>query len=120
MQIAAASRPGRMFGLIDAEPDELPALIWSFLFFFCQLTGYYVLRSVRDAAIAADGARLIPTVFTSVFFCMLALMPVYGFVVSRYPRRQFLPIVYGVVVACLLGFAFTFANNVGMAVVATA
>jgi AAA family ATP:ADP antiporter len=106
--------------LIDAEPDEFPALAWSFLFFFCLLSGYYVLRSVRDAAIAANGARLIPTVFTSVFFCMLALMPVYGAVVSRYPRRQFLPIVFGFVVLSLIGFSFAFQGEMGIAMVATA
>jgi len=116
----AASRPGRLLGLIDADPEELPALIWAFFAFFTQLTGYYVLRSVRDAAIAADGARLIPTVFTSVFVCMLLLMPVYGAVVSRYPRRQVLPIVYGFVVLSLVLFSFAFADMGTLALVATA
>jgi AAA family ATP:ADP antiporter len=120
MYNAAASRPGLMLGLIDVAPDERPALAWSFLFFFFQLTGYYVLRSVRDAAIAADGARLIPTVFTSVFFCMLALMPVFGAVVSRYPRRQFLPIVYGVVVVSLVAFSFAFGSDINVLWMATA
>src|SRR5262245_1771413 len=113
------ARPG-ILRLIGADRDELPALAWSFLAFFALLTGYYVLRSVREAMIAADGARLIPTVFTSVFFCMLALMPVYGAIVSRFPRRQFLPFVFGVVVVLLIGFSFAFASSAPLAVVTVA
>ena len=33
---------------------EFPALLWSFLYFFFLLTGYYVLRPVRDAMGAAN------------------------------------------------------------------
>jgi len=118
MHNAAAPRPALRLGWIDVSPEELPALAWSFLFFFFQLTGYYVLRSVRDAAIAADGARLISIVFTSVFVCMLALMPLFGAVVSRYPRRRFLPIVYGVVVACLVAFSALFGSGLSPAWIA--
>ena len=28
---------------------ESPPLLWSFLYFFCLLSGYYVLRPVREA-----------------------------------------------------------------------
>ena len=97
--------------LLGANADERSALGWSFLFFFCLLFGYYILRSVREAMIAADGARLIPTVFTSVFFVMLALMPLYGAIVSRFPRRQFLPVVYLIVVVSLIGFSFAFSGD---------
>lgn len=97
--------------LLGADADERSALGWSFLFFFCLLFGYYILRSVREAMIAADGARLIPTVFTSVFFVMLALMPLYGAIVSRFPRRQFLPVVYLFVVVSLIGFSFAFSGD---------
>ena len=97
--------------LLAADAEERVALGWSFLFFFCLLFGYYILRSVREAMISADGTRLIPTVFTSVFFCMLALMPLYGAVVSRFPRRRFLPIVYLIVVLALVGFSLALSGN---------
>src|SRR5436190_16643207 len=119
MHNAAATRPAGRLGWIDVSPEERPALAWSFLFFFFQLTGYYVLRSVRDSAIAADGARLIPTVFTSVFVCMLLLMPLFGTMVSRFPRRRFLPIVYGVVVASLVAFSVAFSSDLSLAWIAT-
>src|SRR5687768_8781831 len=94
---------------------EFPPLIWSFLYFFFLLTGYYVLRPVRDAmgasgdveAVfpstlvqwAADrgwalGDLTIQLLFTGTFIAMLLLQPAYGALVSRYPRRVFLPVLY--------------------------
>lgn len=106
--------------VLGADAEERGALAWSFLCFFSLLLGYYILRSVREAMIAADGTRLIPTVFTSVFFCMLALTPVYGAIVSRFPRRRFLPIVYGVVIASLIVFSFALGSSAPQAWVALA
>ena len=106
--------------MVGAEAEERVALAWSFLCFFCLLLGYYILRSVREAMIAADGSHLVPTVFTSVFFCMLALMPVYGAIVSRFPRSRFLPIVYGVVIVCLVAFSFALGSSAPQAWVALA
>jgi AAA family ATP:ADP antiporter len=37
---------------------------------------------------------------------MLAITPFYGAIVSRFPRRTFLPVVYGFVICCLIGFSF--------------
>ncbi|MFX7878586.1 hypothetical protein ABTK13_20190, partial [Acinetobacter baumannii] len=92
-----------------------PALWWSFLYFFCLLSGYYVLRPVREAmAASADLETVFPPVliawfashgvalkdfvlqflFSCVFVIMLVLQPVYGWLVSRFPRRVFLPAVY--------------------------
>lgn len=106
-----------------------PPLWWSFLYFFCLLTGYYVLRPVRDAmGASADVAAVFPpamiawfsargmalgeftlqALFTGTFICMVALQPLYGLLVSRFPRRVFLPLVYLVFVACLIGFYVAF------------
>ena len=104
--------------VFGADADERAALAWSFLCFFCLLLGYYILRSVREAMISANGARLIPTVFTSLFVCMLARMPLYGAIVSRFPRRRFLPVVYGFVVASLVGFSLLMSSSAPQAWVA--
>ena len=34
--------------VVPVERDELPALTWSFVYFFCVLAAYYILRPVRD------------------------------------------------------------------------
>lgn len=106
-----------------------PPLIWSFLYFFFLLTGYYVMRPVRDAVAASnDPAMVFPpamvewfalrgvdlgefqiqALFTGTFLSMLLLQPVYGALVSRFPRRVFLPVVYLVFIACLFGFYVAF------------
>ena len=49
----AHAKPGRFDHLRGALRD-FPPLAWSFLYFFFLLTGYYVLRPVRDAMGAAN------------------------------------------------------------------
>ena len=63
MNTAAAKRDNWITLVVGAEPEERGALAWSFLCFFSLLLGYYILRSVREAMIAADGSHLVPTVF---------------------------------------------------------
>src|SRR5690606_18859568 len=43
---------------------------------------------------------------------MLVLQPAYGWLVSRHPRRVFMPVVYGFFIATLLGFHVLFDSNV--------
>ena len=113
--------------------QEFPPLLWSFLYFFFLLTGYYVLRPVRDAMGAtadveavflpgliawfaqrgiAIGEFTLQALFTGTFICMVLLQPVYGWLVSRFPRRIFLPGVYALFIACLVGFYVAFHREV--------
>jgi AAA family ATP:ADP antiporter len=117
------------FSRLRGALRDSPPLAWSFLYFFSLMTGYYVLRPVRDAMGASGDPETIfapgliawtdahrfplhdytlPILFTGTFLCMLALQPAYGWLVARHPRRIFLPAVYGVFIACLLGFYFAF------------
>jgi AAA family ATP:ADP antiporter len=50
--------------------------------------------------------------FTGTFIGMLLMQPVYGFLVSRFPRRVFLPVVYLVFIACLVAFYVAFNREV--------
>lgn len=109
--------------------SESPPLFWSFLYFFCLLSGYYVLRPVREAMGASNDVLTIfpqamidffarrgmplreftlQVLFTCTFIIMLILQPVYGALVSRFPRRVFLPTVYGFFIATLLLFYLIF------------
>ncbi|MCD9086282.1 MFS transporter [Stenotrophomonas sp. SY1] len=130
--MSVSGRPGPLLRLIQAL-RESPALLWSFLYFFCLLSGYYVLRPVREAmAASADLQTIFPTaliawfdvrgmplkdftlqfLFTCVFLIMLVMQPLYGWVVSRFPRRVFLPVVYGFFIVTLLGFYAMFNSGV--------
>jgi AAA family ATP:ADP antiporter len=83
---------------LGATRAEWPALLWSFVYFFSLLAGYFVLRPLRDAI--GTGHRL-EWLFSGTFVVMLLLVPVYGALVARLPRRRFLPIVYGFFIACI-------------------
>ena len=119
-------------GHFKAALSESPALLWSFIYFFCLLSGYYVLRPVREAMGASNDLEAVfpremiaffvergvplqdlklQVLFTMTFLIMLVLQPVYGALVSRYPRRVFLPVVYGFFIVTLLLFYAAFHSN---------
>ena len=79
-------------------------MLWSFAYFFCLLCGYYILRPVRDEMGIQGGVENLQWLFTGTFLTMLAAVPLFGWVSSRYPRRKLLPIVYLFFVANLLIF----------------
>ena len=80
--------------LIDIKREEWPAFIWSFSYFFFLLCAYYVLRPVRDEMGIQGGIKNLPWLFTGTFIGMLVVTPLFGWISSRWPRRQFLPAVY--------------------------
>jgi ATP:ADP antiporter, AAA family len=80
--------------VVDVRPGEVRALCWSFAYFFCLLAGYYMLRPLRDEMGIAGGVRNLPWLFTATFIVMLAVVPVFGALVAKLPRRRFIPLVY--------------------------
>ena len=102
----------RVLGL---ERHEYYAVAWSFVYFFCVLSAYYMLRSVRETMAVEGGVQNVPWLFSSTFVVMLAVTPVFGWVASRYPRRRFLPWVYYFFVINILlfwaGFSYAISNG---------
>jgi ATP:ADP antiporter, AAA family len=96
-----------LYRVLRAEPHELPALAWSFAYFFLLLCGYYLLRPVRDTVGVALGREELPRLFTITFAVMLALVPLFGWLCARLPRARLLPIVYGFFALNLLGFSLS-------------
>ena len=66
---------------------EWPALIVAFIYFFCVLAAYYVVRPVRDQLSAAVGSSELPYFYGIVFIVMLVLTPLFGALVAKYKRR---------------------------------
>ncbi|WP_133477349.1 NTP/NDP exchange transporter [Cognatilysobacter segetis] len=89
---------------------EWPALLLSCVYFFCVLTAYYVIRPVREQLSAAVGSTQLPWFYAATFLVTLALTPLFAALVSRWRRRVMVPVVYGVFVACLIGFMPFFAQ----------
>ncbi len=112
-----SSRPSpgqRLRQVLGAEPHELTALAWSFFYFFVLLCAYGLLRPLREEMGVRHGVDRLQWLFTGTFVCMLAAQPVYGALVSRYPRKVFVPAVYVFFIACLLAFYLMF--RTGLAV----
>jgi ATP:ADP antiporter, AAA family len=88
----------------SVRPGEGRALCWSFAYFFCLLSGYYVLRPLRDEMGIAGGVRNLQWLFSATFLVMLAAVPLYGALVARLPRGRLIPAVYHFFAANIVAF----------------
>ncbi len=79
---------------MGVEKHEYAAVAWSFAFFFCVLSSYYILRPIRESMAVGSGPDTIPYLFIGTFTVMMMATPVFGWIASRFPRRAFLPWVY--------------------------
>ncbi|MBU1191630.1 MAG: MFS transporter [Gammaproteobacteria bacterium] len=102
--MSSVTRQPLLQRLVQVQRGEVSALVWSFLYFFSLLCGYYVLRPVRDEMGIQGGVENLQWVFSGTFVVMLAAVPLYGWAVARLPRRRLLPAVYLFFIANLLGF----------------
>lgn len=115
MYIAALARSA-----LGARPGEERAVLLAFSYFFLLLCSYYLLRPVRDAMAGSAGLTSLPLLFTATFVVMLAITPLFGWLVSRVRKRLLLPIVYGFFAANMLVFFFAFTADPASAPVAAA
>jgi ATP:ADP antiporter, AAA family len=96
----------RISQLAPVRPDERAAVGWAFLYFFCLLAAYYVLRPVRDAMGLAGKVGDLPKLFLVTLAVTLLVTPLFTALVSRFSRRRFVPITNHVFALQLLGFAW--------------
>ncbi|WEN16915.1 MFS transporter [Rhodanobacter sp. AS-Z3] len=87
----------------------------SALAFFFVMTSYYIIRPVRDQLSGAVGSQSLPLFYGAVFAVMLLMTPLFGALVSRFPRRQLLGWSYSFFIVCLLAFvpAFMAQDRIG-------
>jgi AAA family ATP:ADP antiporter len=84
----------RLIALAKAEPHEVLPLLWAFLYFFCLLCGYYLLRPVRDEMAIQGGVEHLPWMMTGTFVTLLAVTPLFGWLSARLSRYVLLVTVY--------------------------
>jgi AAA family ATP:ADP antiporter len=96
--------------IVAIKPHELRSILWSWLYFFSLLASTFVLRPLRDSMGLNGGADKYPLLFTGTLVAMVVVSPPFALLVTKLPRRRFIPIVYRVSIACLLAFwlALTF------------
>ena len=91
-------------GAVDVRPDEVRALLMGFAYFFCVLSGWFVLRPIREAAAVTAGVSRLPWLFAGTLTAMLVCNPIFSALVARYPVRRFISITYRFFIANLLVF----------------
>ncbi len=80
--------------LLGIERHEYVAVAWSFAYFACILSSYYIVRPMRETMAVGSGPQTIPYLFMGTFVAMMFATSIFGWVASRFPRRVFLPWVY--------------------------
>lgn len=86
--------PGLWARLVRVQPGEGRALLLASSYFFFLMLGYYLLRPLREAMGIARGADKLPWLMTGTLLAMLLANPAFAALVSRLPRRRFIPLVY--------------------------
>ena len=94
--------------LVLVHPGEGRPLGLSVLYFFLLLCSFYLLRPLRESLGIAKGAERLPWLMTGTLLVMLAANPVFATLVSKLPRRRFIPATYRFFGASFLAFFLAF------------
>jgi AAA family ATP:ADP antiporter len=90
--------------IVAVEPREVAAVGWSCLYFFSVLSAWYLLRPLRDDMGVVGGTKNLAWLYMGTLSGVLIANPIYATIVSRYPRRRFIPYVYRFFELNLLAF----------------
>jgi len=91
---ALPQKPGIWNRLVRVRPGEGASLLLATGYFFFLMLGYYLLRPLREAMGIAKGADKLPWLMTGTLLAMLLANPAFAALVSRLPRRRFIPWAY--------------------------
>ena len=89
---------------IDVRAEEVAALGWAWLYFFCVLSSYYVIRPIRDEMGVAGGVDNLAWLWTGTLIGMMVANPPFAALVARLPRVRFISIAYRFAISNLLLF----------------
>jgi len=104
--------------IAHVERAELAGVAWSFAYFFSVLCAYYILRPLRDEMGVTVGQDGLKWLFVIVFLVMIAVVPIFGWVISNFARRKIVPAIYGFFIVNLAIFWVVFQTGAYGAVVA--
>ncbi len=90
--------------LTNLDEAELKPALLSCAYFFFILSGYYILRPLREEMGLAGGVHNLPRLYLINLGVMLAAAPLFGVLASRFTRRIFIPVTYYFFMANLLIF----------------
>ncbi|NMG65170.1 MFS transporter [Azoarcus indigens] len=101
---AAPRRPRLLQALLNLRREEVGPVLIAALFFFLVLTALMLLRPARDALGMERGIENIRWLFIGTAVVTLAVNPLFGWLVGRFKRLQFIAATYGFFVLSLVGF----------------
>ena len=107
---AEQTNDGFIESVLGPRRREFVPVAWSFTYFFCVLSSYYIIRPVREEMAVGGGPNTIPFLFIGTFVTMMFATSIFGWVASRYSRRVFLPWVYLFFISNILIFGFVFSQ----------
>jgi AAA family ATP:ADP antiporter len=87
------------------EPGEGRHVLRCAVFFFFVLSGYYVLRPIREEMGLAGGVRNLPWLYLVNLGVMLLAAPLFGALAGRLARRRLVPGFFRLLILCLVVFA---------------
>ncbi len=90
--------------VVEVKEEEVTALLLSGAYFFFVLASYYVIRPIRDEMAVVGGVENLAWMFTATLAGTLLVHPLFTWVVSRYPRKTFIPVAYRFFIANLVLF----------------
>jgi AAA family ATP:ADP antiporter len=105
---ASANLLERVVGL---RAGEGVSVVLAMLYFYFLLAGYFVLRPVRETLGLTGGPDKLPLLFTGSLVAMVVLTPLFAWLVTRYPRRVFIPAVYAISIVCLAALWLVLRNT---------
>lgn len=101
----AAPQPSALLRrVVDVREGEVRAMLVSSAYFFFVLSGWFVMRPMREAVAMATGVTRLPYLFAATLAVVLLANPLFSALVVRYPVRRFIAITYQFFVACILVF----------------
>ena len=90
--------------VFNVRREELLPVLLAAAFFFCILTALMVLRPARDALGMERGIEAVRWLFIGTALATLAVNPLFGWLVSRFRRLQFITATYVFFSLSLVGF----------------
>jgi ATP:ADP antiporter, AAA family len=91
--------------VIDVRREEIPVLVWCWLYIFSIFLSYYIMRPIRDQMGVAGGVNNLQWLFTGTLVGMLLVNLPFAWLVKTLPRSRFIPITYRFFAANIVLFA---------------
>lgn len=90
--------------VFNVRREEIGAVLVAAMFFFCVLTALMVLRPAREALGMQRGIETVRWLFAGTAVVALLVNPLFGLLVSRFRRLQFITATYAFFALSLLAF----------------